>query len=101
MRRAQFVIEYALVIGVVAIGFLGIQTYLTRGVQGKLQTATDQMSDQYGHGVSDVREHSQALADVWEITFPGWGSPTTRTLTNGSSFSTSDRGVACLDETWP
>ncbi|MCF7907283.1 MAG: hypothetical protein K9L86_00180 [Candidatus Omnitrophica bacterium] len=101
MRRAQSVIEYALVLGMIVMGFLGIQVYLARGVQGKFQETTDQMADQYGHGVSDVQEHSQASTSVWELTFPGWGSPTTKTWTDGSYSSTSKRGVASLDKNWP
>lgn len=101
MNRAQSAIEYSFVIAIVAITFLAIQTYLARGMQGHFQTATDQMSDQYGQGVSNVHEHSQADARVWEITFPGFGSPTTKTYTKGSSDSSSTRKVSSLDKNWP
>jgi len=83
------------------MGFLAMQVYLGRGIQGKFQTASDQMSDQYGQGVSDVTEHSEASAGTVELNLPGLGAPNTFIWARGSYSSNSDRGVESLDQTWP
>lgn len=101
MRRAQSAVEYSFVIAIVVLGFIAIQLYVARGMQGRFQTTSDQMSDQYGHGVSDVSEHSQASAGTLEVDLPGLGAPNTIIWTRGSSSSNSNRGVAGLDENWP
>lgn len=101
MRKSQGVVEYSLIIALVVMVFLSMQVYLKRGMQGRFQAATDQMSDQYGHGVSDVHETSSASTSMWEITIPGWGSPTTYTWTHGGYSSTSKRNVESLDKNWP
>jgi len=101
MKKAQNVLEYGLLVGLVIMSFLLMQVYVKRSFQGRLQEATDQMADQYGHGVSDVHEYSYSETDTWEITVPGWGAPRTRISTDGSYHSSSELGVLSLDQDWP
>ncbi|MBU1113370.1 MAG: hypothetical protein KKH93_05805 [Candidatus Omnitrophica bacterium] len=101
MKKAQAMVEYGFLISLLIVAFLAIQAYLTRGIQGKLQEASDQTADQYGHGVTDSVEQVHARTSVVEITVPGWGSPKTFINTHGSISTTSHRGVASLEQTWP
>ena len=46
-RRGQSTIEYAVVASVVVGALLWMQIYMKRGVMGKMQTATDQIGEQF------------------------------------------------------
>ena len=45
--KAQSTLEYAVLIMVIIGALLAIQTYIKRGVQGRLKSATDDIGDQY------------------------------------------------------
>lgn len=49
-KRAQTTLEYAILIGVVVAGLIAMQTYLKRGVQGKLKESADSMGQQFSPG---------------------------------------------------
>lgn len=42
-KKGQNLTEVALIIGVIGLALVGMQTYITRGVQGKLKGLTDHM----------------------------------------------------------
>ncbi len=42
--RAQTTIEYAVLIGVIVAGLIGMQVYLKRGLQGRLRSSADEIS---------------------------------------------------------
>jgi len=49
-RKAQSTLEYAVLIIIVIGALLSIQTYIKRGVQGRLRQASDDIGDQYSVG---------------------------------------------------
>ena len=49
-RRGQSTLEYAVLIVVIIGALLTIQTYIKRGVQGRLKSASDDIGDQYSDG---------------------------------------------------
>lgn len=49
-RKAQSTLEYAVLIIIVIGALLSIQTYIKRGVQGRLRQASDDIGDQYSSG---------------------------------------------------
>ena len=49
-RKAQSTLEYAVLIIIVIGALLSIQTYIKRGVQGRLRQASDDIGDQYSAG---------------------------------------------------
>jgi len=49
-RKAQTTLEYAILIGVVVAGLIAMQTYIKRGVQGKLKDSADSMGEQFSPG---------------------------------------------------
>ena len=49
-KRAQSTLEYAVLIVVIIGALLTIQTYIKRGVQGRLKSASDDIGDQYSDG---------------------------------------------------
>jgi len=46
-KRAQSTLEYAVLIVVIIGALLAIQTYIKRGVQGRLKSASDDIGDQF------------------------------------------------------
>lgn len=46
-RRGQNTLEYALVISVIIAALLAINTYIKRGVQGRLKESSDQIGSQF------------------------------------------------------
>src|SRR5208282_1146293 len=49
-KRGQSTLEYAVLIVVIIGALLTIQTYIKRGVQGRLKSAADDIGDQYSDG---------------------------------------------------
>ena len=49
-RKAQSTLEYAILIGVIVAGLIGMQVYLKRGWQGKLKESADSMGQQFSPG---------------------------------------------------
>ena len=45
--RGQSTLEYAILVVIIIGALLAIQTYLKRGVQGKLKSSADDIGDQY------------------------------------------------------
>lgn len=63
-RRGQNTAEYAILIGLVVAAALGIQTYVKRGLQGRMKDAGDAYYDTVT-GSSDWTLVSNAAAVVW------------------------------------
>lgn len=84
MKRAQSTLEYALLIGVVVGALLGMQTYLKRSIQGRMQIIGDQMGDQYAPGGTYREENMKVSNDnITEVTSYVGGIPQTRTEISG------------------
>jgi Flp pilus assembly pilin Flp len=49
-KRGQSTLEYAVLIIVIIAALIAIQTYIKRGVQGRLKSASDDIGDQYSPG---------------------------------------------------
>ena len=47
VRRGQSVLEYAILMVIIIAALLTLQTYIKRGIQGRLKSATDDIGDQY------------------------------------------------------
>ncbi len=55
-RRAQSTLEYAVLIVIVIGALLTIQTYVKRGIQGRLRQATDDIGDQFDTEINMTRK---------------------------------------------
>lgn len=47
MKRGQSILEFSLVICALIAAFIGMQVYMTRGMQGKLRSSADELGQQY------------------------------------------------------
>ncbi len=55
-RRAQSTLEYAVLIVIVIGALLTIQTYVKRGIQGRLRQASDDIGDQFDTDINMSRK---------------------------------------------
>lgn len=51
-QKAQSTLEYAILIFVIIAALIAMQTYIKRGMQGKLRESTDQIGEQYSPGIT-------------------------------------------------
>jgi uncharacterized protein (UPF0333 family) len=49
-KRGQSTLEYAVLMIVIIAALISIQTYIKRGIQGRLKSASDDIGDQYSPG---------------------------------------------------
>ncbi len=54
-RKAQSTLEYAILIVIVIGALITIQTYIKRGIQGRLRQATDDIGDQWDTDINMTR----------------------------------------------
>ena len=47
IKRGQSVLEYAILMVIIMAALLTLQTYIKRGISGRLKQATDDVGDQY------------------------------------------------------
>ena len=99
-KKAQSFLAHALIVAVIVGALLAINVYVKRSMQGQLRSAGDQIADQYAHGLTDGHDHFSSSSHTFEISTPGWNSPITITRTGGSYFSSSNKKIMSLDETW-
>ena len=100
-RRAQSVLEYAILMVIVIAALISIQTYIKRGLQGRLTSATDDIGDQVSVGTGSnnykkVSSHSRTQ----ENSIGG----TTNTLTMEEGYTNTTKNVTLANadnEFWP
>ena len=100
-KRGQSTLEYGVVIAVVVAALISMQTYIKRGVQGKLRQASDEIGEQFSPdkttGVTTVTSHVGSTENL-----AGGDKPTTTTTSNQTQNRTGNESIATLnEENWP
>jgi len=95
-KKSQTILEYGMLIAVIAVSFLGIQVYLVRGMKGNLQSAGAQLSDQYSYGSTDLDEIYTHSSSKTILNTPGINKPWEFAWTDGSYESQSERSLEKL-----
>jgi uncharacterized protein (UPF0333 family) len=94
-NRAQSTLEYAILIGVIVAGLIGMQVYLKRGYQGKLRASADDMGDQFSAGYSTysykTSTNTSSTEDVKDET-------TTTTIHNQETTKTGNESTPGFDK---
>lgn len=49
-RKGQSLLEYALILAAIVVAIVFMQTYVRRGLQGRLKGAADDIGEQFGFG---------------------------------------------------
>ncbi|NLE65284.1 MAG: hypothetical protein GX606_05160 [Elusimicrobia bacterium] len=89
--RAQSTLEYAVLVTIVVAALLSMQIYMKRGIQGKLQSSTDDIGDQFETAETNYWKRSESKTVVTETT-NGEGTNTdyTCSTTNVTETFTTD-----------
>jgi uncharacterized protein (UPF0333 family) len=97
-KRGQSTLEYAVLMIVIIAALISIQTYIKRGVQGRLKSASDDIGDQFSPGNTNsliserVHSNQQQLFGVDAAGADAHGVSSTTLLqpetTNSASVST-------------
>lgn len=86
-KKGQSTLEYAIVIAVVIAGLLALQSYMGRGVQGKLRQSADDIGEQYATGKTT---RDTEIVYQPNVTSDGFGVTTDGTPLQGVSWSKVD-----------
>jgi len=87
-KRAQSTLEYAILIAVVVGALIGMQTYVKRGLQGRLKAASDDVGSQFEPGTTNTTS--------FVVTAP---QRTESTTDEGSQRTESTGGTTTREET--
>lgn len=94
-RKSQSFLEYSLLLAVCIGGLLVVQAYIARGMKGQMQSAGDQLSDQYAYGLTDLEEKIESKTRIVEWKLPG---PFDCTRIKGWQSSASYKEVSPLEK---
>ena len=62
-RKGQSILEYALLIGIIAVGLLIMQNFIKRGFQGGLKDRADQMGEQFSASGTQIHRSRSMETD--------------------------------------
>lgn len=100
-RKGQSTLEYAILVLIVIVALLAMQTYMKRGLQGRMRESTDNIGEAYspGYTTSAITTTSTSTGNE-KIT--GGAAPTQRTtLTNRQDDKLGTEGIPdYAQETW-
>ncbi len=66
-NKGQTTLEYAVLVIIIIGALLTIQTYIKRGVQGRLKSASDDIGDQYSPGNTNIVKTTRTISNSSEL----------------------------------
>ena len=97
-KRGQSTLEYAVLIVVIIGALLTIQTYIKRGVQGRLKQASDDIGDQYSPDNTNMIKKTVRTGETYEL-FNGYTGSSTTIAPAGESTNTTENAVILNTQT--
>lgn len=91
-KKGQSTLEYAVIIAVVVAALVAMQTYVKRGLQGRLRQASDDIGEQFSPGYTTVNHTTNSTVNSNEIV-TGGAAPTTNTTSTQSQISNTEENV--------
>jgi len=89
-KRGQSTLEYAVLVVIIIGALLTVQTYIKRGVQGRLKTAADDIGDQYSVGNTNAIKTTIRSSNTEETFNAG---VTTSNILGGEITNITDKSV--------
>ena len=93
-KKAQSTLEYAILIAVIVGALIGMQTYVKRGLQGRLKVATDDVGSQFEPGTTDIHslivtapQTQESVTDAGSVRTETVGGETSREETRETPWS--------------
>jgi len=98
-KKGQNTLEYAIVIAVIVAALIAMQSYIKRGIQGRMKQSTDDIGQQYSPQNTNGNDTTTLTATSTE-TISGGAQSTTATNTNQTQGKTTNENVAGLSQEW-
>lgn len=102
-RKGQSTLEYAILILIVIVALLAMQTYLKRGVQGRMRESSDNIGEAYTPGYTDSAFDLTTTAATTETIVGVSGGTGTRTteLSRADDRTGTENIPEYTQEYWP
>jgi Flp pilus assembly pilin Flp len=94
-KRGQSTLEYAILVVVIIGALLAVQTYIKRGVQGRLKSSADDIGDQFSPGNTNELRHTNRSSSSYETFAAG---VSTSNLLSESTNSTANAAIINVDQ---
>jgi hypothetical protein len=99
-RRGQSTLEYAILILIVIVALLAMQTYLKRGIQGRVRESSDNIGEAYSPSYTTSEFTRTSKSDTQETIEPD--GVTRTTINSREDDKTGDEAVPeYTSEYWP
>lgn len=92
-KKGQSTLEYAVIIAVVVAALVAVQTYVKRGLQGRLRQASDDIGEQFSPGYTTSKRKASSTVTS-EETVVGGRRPTTKTTSKQEQTTKTKEDVA-------
>lgn len=99
-KRGQSTLEYGIVIAVVVAALVAMQTYIKRGMQGKLKQASDDIGEQFSPGYTTGNYISNSSVNSTENIVGGVKPITTTHSSQEQNRSTTENVEVFTSENW-
>ena len=87
IKRGQSVLEYAILMVIIIAALLTLQTYVKRGIQGRLKSATDDIGGQYtAANGANYYKRVRTISNTTENSSGGVQATTLRAATVTNSY---------------
>jgi uncharacterized protein (UPF0333 family) len=100
-RKGQSTLEYAILIIIIIAALVSLQTYIKRGVQGRLKGATDDISD--GFSIANGANYQKSVVSVSNTVENAVAGTTSTIIASGGVMTTdtvSNIQMNSSDEYW-
>lgn len=98
-KKGQNTLEYTIVIAVIVAALIAMQTYIKRGIQGKMKASTDDIGEQYSPQNTNGSTTTSLNATSTE-TITGGAQPTTATNTTQTQNRNTNENVSDFQSEW-
>jgi uncharacterized protein (UPF0333 family) len=100
-RRGQSTLEYAILILIVIVALLAMQTYLKRGVQGRVRESTDNIGEAYSPAYTTSEFELTSTSTTHETVEGAAGTSKTELLDRTDERTGTEAIPEYASEFWP
>jgi Flp pilus assembly pilin Flp len=97
-QRGQSTLEYAVLVVVIIAALIAMQTYLKRGIQGRVRESSDQIGEQFSPGYTVSNRVTTTFANQSEV--QNAGATTTVIHNQYQSVSGAENVMSSGNEYW-
>jgi uncharacterized protein (UPF0333 family) len=100
-KKGQNTLEYAIIIAVIVAALIAMQSYIKRGIQGRMKASTDDIGEQFSAQNTSGTTQTNLNATSTETISGGAQSTTATDTTQTQTKSVSENVGDLQSEWWP